>query len=178
MATDALRRLGFDLDHLARSSQRSCALEPRYQSVCLENIVSEIEQDWRFYAETCGVELLISAPSAILEADTRMLATILRNLVGNALKYTSRGGRVSVDVRLERNSARIEVHDTGSGIPSCRMATIFEAFDRAGRDEAADGLGLGLYIVRETARALQYPLTVHSVEGVGSTFTVTVPRVK
>jgi signal transduction histidine kinase len=103
-----------------------------------------------------------------------MLVTILRNLVGNAVKYSSRGDSVLVACRRRGRQVAVEVRDRGAGIPADRLASIFDPFDRGTRD-GGGGMGLGLHIVRQTAEMLGHRLEVRSAPGVGSTFTVLVP---
>ncbi|TGD97728.1 sensor histidine kinase [Methylobacterium nonmethylotrophicum] len=173
LASDALQRLGRELDDLARSSQ-TADVPPRLQPVPLGPMLAGLQAEWRAYAETCGVKLTVRTTRLVAWTDPAMLATILRNLVGNAVKYARPGGRVVVGCR--RRGARIEVTvlDDGAGIAPEKLATLFEAFDRAGRRDGA-GLGLGLHIVRQTAQALTIPVGVRSVVGRGSAFTVSLP---
>jgi signal transduction histidine kinase len=96
---------------------------------------------------------------------------MLRNLVRNAIDYTPPGGQVFVAHRRCGSELRIEVRDTGTGIRANALATIFDAFQRA--DESrADGLGLGLFIVKRAADLLGHRVEVQSAEGHGSRFTV------
>ncbi len=111
----------------------------------------------------------------IVETDPIMLAAILRHLVGNAIKYSARSGDVLIGCRPRGDKVMIDVYDQGYGIPASRFATIFDAFDRGGREHTEQGLGLGLAIVRQTAMLLDHPIAIRSIEGVGSTFSVTVP---
>jgi signal transduction histidine kinase len=175
-AQEALRRLSLELDDLARCSQSANALLPRREAVPLDTVFDAIDRDWRFYAERCGVELRLQRSCYVVESDPAMLMTILRNLVGNAVKYSKRGGRIVVGCRVRRGHVSIEVRDAGHGIASDRLACIFEAFERGAWSGIGSGLGLGLFIVRQTAEALGHRVTVRSVEGVGSTFAVLLPR--
>ena len=96
---------------------------------------------------------------------------MVRNLVRNAIDYTPRGGRVFVASRRRGPELRIEVRDTGAGIRSSVLAAIFDAFQRADNTRA-DGLGLGLFIVKRAADLLGHRVEVHSIEGRGSRFAV------
>jgi CheY-like chemotaxis protein len=99
----------------------------------------------------------------------------LQNLVSNAIKYTPEG-RVLIGCRRKKGKVRIEVHDTGLGIPLSQQKTIFREFKRL--DEGARiarGLGLGLSIVERIARLLRHPLKLSSVPGKGSLFSVELP---
>jgi CheY-like chemotaxis protein/anti-sigma regulatory factor (Ser/Thr protein kinase) len=114
-------------------------------------------------------------------SDATLLYRILLNLVGNALRYTERGG-VLVACRLIDGGqhARIEIWDTGIGIASEHTDEVFKEFFQvanAARDRNK-GLGLGLNIVQRTCALLAHPLKVQSRVGVGSLFTVTVPCVE
>lgn len=118
------------------------------------------------------------SPAAELETDRGKLAQILRNLVANALKFTARG-QVRVRAELgEDGEARFTVADTGVGIPREALDRIFEAFVQLDNPLQAQlkGSGLGLEISRRLAGTLGGEITVESEVGVGSTFTVTVPR--
>jgi PAS domain S-box-containing protein len=111
-------------------------------------------------------------------ADADKVRQILLNLFGNALKFTPAGGVISLDVKATEYEASIAVTDTGVGIPEQDQARIFEPFTQAGRplDSRDQGVGLGLAISRQFARAMRGDLRVASVPGKGSTFTLTLPR--
>ena len=110
--------------------------------------------------------------------DQAKVAQILINLVTNAIKFTKNGGKVTVDVGSTTDSAFVSVADTGRGIPLDKQQSIFEPFIQLGRSfsSAHEGTGLGLSISRDLAHAMNGNLSVSSVEGVGSTFTLTLPR--
>ncbi len=174
LASDALQRLGRELDDLARSSQAG-DVPPRLATVALGPLLAAVETEWQAYAARCGVRLRVRATRLSARTDAAMLATILRNLVGNAIKYARPGGRVVVGCRRRGTRIELGVLDDGPGIAPDKLATLFEAFDRGGRRDGA-GLGLGLHIVRQTAQALGHPVGVRSRPGRGSAFSVTMPR--
>jgi signal transduction histidine kinase len=103
----------------------------------------------------------------------------------NAIKFTDHGGSVSMSATVERSTeredgrsvARVDVHDTGRGIPPEQIDAIFEPFVQLGRtlNQPAEGVGLGLAISRDLARRIGGELRASSELGVGSTFTLTVP---
>ena len=100
-----------------------------------------------------------------------LLTGMLRNLIRNAIDYTPAGGGVFVTSRRCGSALRIEVRDTGDGIPAGALPTIFRAFQRA--DETRlDGLGLGLFIVKHAADLLGHRVEVRSTENHGSCFTI------
>ncbi|KQO58993.1 histidine kinase [Methylobacterium sp. Leaf86] len=170
LASDALQRLGRALDDLARSSQAD-GTPPQLRTVPLGPLLATVVSESQPYAEAVGVELRVHATDLRVYSEEAMLETILRNLVGNAVKYAGRGGRVLVGCRRVRGMITIEVHDNGPGIAPERLTGIFQAFDRGGRRDGA-GLGLGLHIVRQTAQGLGHPVEVRSRYGHGSVFSV------
>ncbi len=176
IALDALTRLGSELDDLARSSLSEAGMQPVIRPVQVGSVMAAVERDWRVYAEECGVELRFRCPSITVDTDEAMLRTMLRNLVGNAVKFCSRGGRVVVGCRRRGGSVLLQIHDNGYGISASRLASIFDAFERGDWEGRGEGLGLGLHIVRQTANALGHPISVRSIDGEGSTFSVTLPR--
>src|SRR5690606_671380 len=102
------------------------------------------------------------------------LRRVLQNFLGNAVRYTGRG-RVMLGVRRVDGRVRIEVHDTGPGVPESARQAIFEEF-RRGEDAPGQGLGLGLSIADRIARLLDAPLGLRSREGRGSVFSVELRR--
>ena len=100
---------------------------------------------------------------------------LLQNLVSNAIKYTLKG-RVLVGCRRTPGAVRIEVWDTGLGIPADRQRAVFEEFQRLDQGaRVARGLGLGLSIVERLGRVLDHPIGLSSRPGRGSVFFVTAP---
>jgi signal transduction histidine kinase len=151
-------------------------LAPSVVPLRLGDLLREIEDQHRPAAEAKGLRLCIMPTAAAVLSDPKWLASNHENLVGNAVKYTERG-RVLVGGRRQAGALRIEVHDTGRGIPADEIGTIFEPFRRL--DPAQDsGVGLGLAIVRRQAEVLGHHLAVRSTVGKGSCFAVTVPLAK
>jgi signal transduction histidine kinase len=116
-------------------------------------------------------------PALVVRADREKVQQIVLNLLGNAVKFTQPGGRVLVDADAEAGRARLHVHDTGIGIPADKLGSMFEPFVQVdvSRTRRAEGSGLGLAISRDLARGMAGDLSVRSVEGRGSTFTLTLP---
>ena len=101
---------------------------------------------------------------------------MVRNLISNALKYTQRG-RVLLGCRRRQGKLRIEIWDTGIGIPESELKAIFEEYyqvDNAAR-QRSQGLGLGLSIVKSLGELLHHPIRVRSLQGKGSVFSIEVP---
>jgi signal transduction histidine kinase len=119
-------------------------------------------------------------PPAKVIADADKLQQILLNLLGNAVKFTPAGGRVTVRCAPKGDDTHlaIEVHDTGVGIPADRHDAVFEPFVQVGRalNNPGEGTGLGLAISRDLARGMGGELTVESEVGRGSVFRLVLPR--
>ncbi|HET9231054.1 MAG TPA: ATP-binding protein [Vitreimonas sp.] len=111
-----------------------------------------------------------------VRADRRRLLQVLINLLSNGIKYNRQGGSVSVSCREADGEARISVSDTGAGIPAHRLDEVFEPFHRLGQDRSTiTGSGVGLALCRRLIETMRGAIRVNSVEGKGSTFTVTLP---
>jgi signal transduction histidine kinase len=127
-----------------------------------------------------GVDLTLTLPDAPLRIrhDPQRVGQIVTNLVGNAIKFTPKGGSVQVSVAPFRDGARIDVNDTGTGIDANELPRIFERFYRGSRANEArgSGSGLGLAIVRSIVDMHGGSVTVDSRLGTGSRFSVFLPR--
>jgi signal transduction histidine kinase len=113
-----------------------------------------------------------------VRADDYRLQQVLLNLLVNALKFTSKGGVISLHCQSNTGFVTIDITDTGCGIGQEDLEKIFEPFvqlDRNRQNAASGGVGLGLAISRDLARAMGGDVTVISKQGAGSTFTVTLP---
>ncbi len=121
---------------------------------------------------------IIGDSTIIARADPDKVTQILVNLLSNAIKFTLPGGRISADCRVAGDTVTLRVIDTGIGIPANRHEAIFEPFVqlKEGLANRGSGVGLGLAISRDLARAMKGDLTVESVEGKGSRFTLALPR--
>jgi PAS domain S-box-containing protein len=111
-------------------------------------------------------------------ADREKLDQILLNLVGNAVKFTDRGGKITLDCGVADGIAHVTITDTGRGIPRGKLDMIFDPFvqvDRHLTPERQQGVGLGLAISRDLARAMHGDITVESDAGKGAIFTLTLP---
>ena len=125
----------------------------------------------RFVCTECDVTL-----AAV--ADREKAQQILLNLLSNAIKFTPERGVIHVEARAHGDAVHVSVTDTGIGIPADRVATVFEPFVQLARgaSSAREGTGLGLAISRDLARAMGGDLTLESVPGKGSTFTLVLPQ--
>ena len=111
-------------------------------------------------------------------ADEDRTRQILLNLLANALKFTGAGGLIALEATGDSTKVTVAVHDTGIGISAAKLEQIFEPFVQAERAlrSSDQGVGLGLAISRQLARAMGGDLRVESKPGAGSTFTLTLPR--
>jgi FixJ family two-component response regulator/chemotaxis methyl-accepting protein methylase/signal transduction histidine kinase len=149
-------------------------------SFALEPMLAEIVQGLAVQAAASGLKLRHVHTGCHVLSDRRLLAGMLRNLMANALKYTLKGG-VLIGARRRGNMVRIEVWDSGIGIPQDKQASIFEPYHQLGPGMAdrARGMGLGLSIVRSLGDMLDHKVEVQSRDGGGrchgSVFSITVP---
>jgi signal transduction histidine kinase len=143
----------------------------------LGRIAGEVRETFGAVAEKKGLSFSVDlgeAEGAYL-GDGARLRQILFNLASNALKFTESGG-VAITARTGEKGLSITVEDTGVGIPPKNLARLFTAFEQVeGGYGRAGGSGLGLAICRKLARLMGGDVTVESVVGVGSTFTVDIP---
>ncbi|AOS80867.1 hypothetical protein Q5W_18800 [Hydrogenophaga sp. PBC] len=145
----------------------------------LAQLFIELDQEFADLAHEKGLHLHVASSSAWGRTDATVLRRILSNLMSNAIRYTQRG-RVLLGVRSRGDRVEIQVWDQGIGIAPGQLEAIFEEFyqidpARTRRNES-HGLGLGLSIVKRSARLIGAPLRVHSAPGQGSMFSITVPR--
>jgi len=117
------------------------------------------------------------APGLVIRGDFDHLTRLFLNLLDNAVKYTPRGGQVSVGAARQAAQIRVTIGDTGPGILPEALPHLFERFYRVAEDRSREtgGAGLGLAIAYEIARAHGGALTVQSEVGHGTTFTVVLP---
>jgi Na+/proline symporter/signal transduction histidine kinase len=150
-------------------------LRPEFISFRIDELMRQIEVEFAPLAAAKGLDVKFVLCSAVVRADRRLLRRLVQNLVSNAIKYTP-PGRVLIGCRRRGQSLRIEVYDTGVGIPQSQQRDIFLEFHRLDQGaKIARGLGLGLSIVERVARVLDCPVEVFSQVGRGSHFAVTVP---
>lgn len=172
--------LGLLDDILTFARAEAGALTVSRERVAVESVLAQVEAIVAPQLQKAGVEYVREPgiPELSVCADRDRLQQILLNLLGNASKFTPSGGRVSVRWWREDDRVLIAVADTGRGIPGDQLSQIFEPFVQVHRDVDAakhKGMGLGLAISRDLAKAMGGDITVASVLGEGSTFTVFLP---
>jgi signal transduction histidine kinase len=151
-------------------------IEARPEAFSIKPMLNRICDDYAREAEEKSIALICCPSSAIIFTDPPLLERILRNLVSNAVRHT-RSGRVIVGCRRSAGSVRIEVWDTGPGIPPHERDRIFQEYFQLRNPERdrAMGLGLGLAIVRRLSVLLDCPIKLRSRPGQGSCFSVEIP---
>jgi DNA-binding response OmpR family regulator len=152
------------------------AVTPTVVGFELEQMLQRLRASFAGQAAAKGLRLDIPPSAALVRSDPVLLESILRNLLSNAVRYTHQG-RVDLRCGSHGPNVRIEVSDTGPGIPEDQRERVFEEFHRLDNTGATErGLGLGLAIVRRMAALLEISVALTSKAGLGSVFSVTVPR--
>jgi two-component system, sensor histidine kinase len=141
----------------------------------IERVIGPLRLEFEPLAAARGLRLQVRRSEAVVRSDPLMLRRILQNLLSNALRYTRRGG-VLLGCRKRGDMLRIQIIDTGPGVPTERREAIFEEFQRDAATSAEHGgFGLGLSIVRRLALALDHPIDLASRVGHGSSFEINTP---
>lgn len=169
---DELLATLLDVDRLEQG-----ALVPHVVDFRLRPLLARLRSELGWTADAKGIRLAIDDCDAVVRSDPSLLDVMLRNLVGNAIKFTARGG-VHVSFVRDGDALRIDVRDTGIGIATEHLGHVFDDYYQApgGRETARPGVGLGLAIVQQIGRALGHEVTVQSAVGVGTTFSLKVAR--
>ncbi|WP_337266011.1 PAS domain-containing hybrid sensor histidine kinase/response regulator [Oryzifoliimicrobium ureilyticus] len=154
------------------------AMRAKVSTVSLSEILERIATDFAPIAREKQLKLIVMPTSLHVRSDPNLLRRLVQNLVSNAIKYTITG-KVLVGVRRNGKSAVIQVVDSGIGIPTSKVRTVFKEFARLDEGaRTASGLGLGLSIVDRIARVLGHPVELKSVHGRGTDFRITLPMVR
>jgi PAS domain S-box-containing protein len=158
------------------SKLESGAIKPAPADFPLSQLFDELRREFSGLAAEKGLVLKVEESGEWANSDVSLVEEVLRNLVSNALKYTQKGV-VTVFCRLEGQTIRVEVHDTGIGIPADQIPYIFDEFYQVGvsTHSSREGYGLGLSIVQRISALLDLNLNVRSEPGRGSIFAFTLP---
>ena len=176
--TDLVKRMVQDLLDISRISAGRLSLDP--QPFDVSALLEKVGEQSKPAADDQGVKLDLRGPEGgpvTVTGDAVRLEQVFGNLVTNAIKFTPAGGKIDVAWRRGGGMLRVTVADTGKGIPRAALPRIFDKFYQVeqGDTRSAGGVGLGLYIAREIARAHGGDIAVSSVVHEGSTFTVEIP---
>jgi signal transduction histidine kinase len=179
MTTSATRLQSLIESLLEYARIQSGRLSVDVQSFDPTTVVVDTLEEVRPQAHGKGLELRLEPPQGVppLETDPHLLRLILTNLVGNAVKFTQ-VGLVTVGLSHESGTHRFWVRDTGPGIADDQLQRIFEPFEQGEptRQKHATGVGLGLALVKEMVAGIGGSIMVDTEPGIGSTFTVVLPR--
>jgi two-component system, sensor histidine kinase len=151
-------------------------LLPDKKILAVGDLLARLVGEYTTRAQAKNLRLRFRSTPALVLSDPTLLERVIRNYLSNAIRYTQRGG-VLVGTRLRGQQLRIEIWDTGDGIPQAKLNEIFQEFYQLGNPERdkAKGLGLGLAIVKRIGELLSHPIEVKSQLGRGSQFSVSVP---
>lgn len=165
-----------DLDNLlnwARSQARG--IEPQFEWCKAHSVVHELHQLYSEVARVKNISLENCVPETMeVNVDPNHIKLILRNLIGNSIKFTSAGGRITTEGLIKNGKAHLSIADTGKGMSEDEVKKLFfigTHFTKLGTNNEK-GLGIGLLLVREFAEKNKGTISVSSEEGKGSTFTI------
>jgi signal transduction histidine kinase len=166
-------------DILELSKIESSQIEINSSVFSLKNMIEDIMDSLEILAKEKGLHLISKITDDLqIETDESGVYHILQNLIGNAIKFTEQGG-VNIISRRDGNNIRVEIIDTGIGIPDNEIQNIFDEFRQIDGSSTRkfEGTGLGLAIACKYAKLLNGDLVVKSIPGKGSTFTLILPEV-
>jgi len=150
----------------------------------VSDVLNTLYKEFAVIADNKKIELNMIACEAVIESDAHLLRRILQNFIGNALRYTKTGGRVSfgcrrVNLDSKQPELKICVFDTGVGIPEGELSAIFEEFHQLDNQvtEESKGVGLGLSIAKRIGQILGHSIQIESRLDRGSQFSLSVPLV-
>lgn len=146
----------------------------RIDTVPLSSLFARLRNEFQPMADRRGLKLVVMQTGLWVQSDPVYLKRILQNLVSNALRYTE-AGRVVLGARRQGDRIRLEVWDSGPGIPPDKQSEIFEEFTRL-NPSGESGVGLGLAIVEQACALLDHPLSLRSCPGKGTVFSITAPK--
>src|SRR5271155_1541605 len=152
------------------------SVKPEKADFPVNELFDHLRDELTYHAQAAGLALRVVPCALSIRSDRRLLEQMIRNLISNALKYTHTG-KVLIGCRCRQGNLHIEIWDTGIGIPESELKAIFEEYhqvDNAARQRSR-GLGLGLSIVKSLGELLGHPISVRSLHGKGSVFSIEVP---
>ncbi len=173
--TDKLEFLVQSMGKASRLETGAVTLEKK--DVPLLDTLAQAMSGIVYGAEQKGISVEVQCPDDLrVSHDSKWTAEALFNLLDNAVKYTPAGGKISVSVERWEMYVKLDVTDTGKGIPESRQAAIFRRFYREEEVHDQPGVGIGLYLAREIVTRQGGYIKVASEVGRGSTFSVFLPR--
>ncbi len=153
----------------------SGVMKPEFKIFPIKKLLDQLKVEFTPLAKEKDLKLVIRAQDVHVRSDRKLLRRMLQNLISNAIKYTEEG-TILVGCRVRGEQLKIEVYDTGPGIPVAQQSIIFKEFERLdGSASKARGLGLGLSIVQRIAIVLRHKIEVKSNLDRGSVFSIAMP---
>ena len=176
---DRVRSMGALIDDLLDVGKIEAGIDIEMEPCPLTPIINETVNSFMPQANDKSIQLItqLDQELPLIMANMTRLRQVMNNLVGNAIKYTPNEGHVTVKAFQQDGEIRVQVIDTGLGIPAADQPHIFEKFYRVRGDHVANikGTGLGLALVKSIIEKHQGRIWLESVFGEGSTFTVALP---
>jgi len=172
----SLIRLRELIDHVLVAGRLEAGAALQYTRIDLERLLRAVELDATPPAEDCGLTMTFDCPAGLeVDGDERLLHSAIGNLVRNAVKFSDRGGTVTVCARAAGDEVVIDVEDACGGLPPDVGSDLFEPFVQRATDRT--GLGLGLAIVRQAIDAHHGSVQLRDRPGQGCVFTISLPAV-
>lgn len=171
---DALSALLNALLELSRLESHE--LEVHAMSLPLRDLVGSIVSEFQPAAQQKGLRLIWEGEDLIAKTDPVLFGRVLRNLISNAIKFTS-AGMVKVSYKAEEEDIVLQVADTGVGIPPSQLDKVFDEYHQVSNEarNREEGIGLGLSVVKKMCQLLKIPVELASVLGNGTTFSLRLP---
>jgi signal transduction histidine kinase len=177
---DAAVHMSQLVDNMLNLAKMDLGQELKRDDVDLSLLLTKVADEFKPHAQGKSQTLTLeqTAASAIVRGDELQLLQAMRNLVGNAIKYTPDNGAITIGLEQKDDRSVIKVRDTGYGIPAASLPFIFNRFYRVRNNGHTDieGNGLGLAIVKSIIEQHAGEITVESQPGVGSCFTISLPN--
>jgi signal transduction histidine kinase len=165
-ARSLIFELAEELEDLARQAEKDHAHPaPLTHRVAISSLLGQVEKEWECEARDKHLQFNVAQTDCLVQSDQRLLATIMNNVVGNAIRHTSQGS-VSVESSIEGRFLILAVIDTGPGIPEDDLLRSLRFASRSGADK--QGMGLGLCIARKSAQLLGHYFDVETAPNAGT----------
>lgn len=177
---EGIQRMGTILQAMSDANQvRRMSMEYHPEDATLKEIVESVAQEFETHLSRRKqrVALEVADGTLTMQLDRKLIAAVVRELIDNAMTYSSPGGVISVHVRRRRNRMQVDVEDAGCGIPSRDLPTIFAKFTRGSNATTFKpvGNGLGLFVAKGIVERAGGRMTIHSEEGKGTRVSFTLP---
>jgi len=174
--TENVKKLVDDLFELSKLETKQ--IEAHFENFSLAELLTDVATKYALIAKKKGIQFDTTIPRDLpmIYADIALIDRVMQNLIDNALKYTSEGGRVAIQLNSNSKGMEVMVADTGLGIPEDQQPYIFDRYQQVGAPKEA-GIGLGLAIVKKILELHQTDILVESKPNEGSRFTFLLPTV-